>query len=101
MVLNQQAYYFKYKEDIEVLNVHVLFIGNLCKFFGDLQDEGNYAALGMDANNNVWDGEVTKALLEIGMFEPVIINPRGESVLATCATNKQCKQLIASGPPRV
>ena len=70
-------------------NVHVLFIRDLCKFLRDLQDEGSHVVLGMNANDEVQDGEVTKTLLEVGIFEAVISNHRGESVPATCATNKQ------------
>ena len=43
----------------------------------------------MDANDDVRDGEVTKALMEIGIFKAVVSNYGGKSVPATCATNKQ------------
>ena len=43
----------------------------------------------MDANYNVQDGEVTKTLMEVDIFEAVVSNHGGESVPATCATNKQ------------
>ena len=45
----------------------------------------------MDANDDVCDGEVTKVLLEVGIFEAVVSNHGGESDPATCATNKQRK----------
>ena len=45
----------------------------------------------MDTNNDVCDGEVTKALLEVGTFKAVVSNHVCESVLVTCATNKQRK----------
>ena len=47
----------------------------------------------MDANDDVRDCKVTKALMEIGMYEAVISNHNGESVTATCATNKQRKPI--------
>ena len=47
----------------------------------------------MDANDNVRDGKVTKALMEIGMYEAVVSNHGGESVPATCAINKQRKTI--------
>ena len=47
----------------------------------------------MDANNNIHDGEVTKALLEVGIFKTVVSNHDGESVPTTCATNKQRKAI--------
>ena len=43
----------------------------------------------MDANDNVCNGEVTKALWEVGMFEAVVSNHKEESVPAICATNTQ------------
>ena len=49
--------------------------------------------LGMDANDNIRNGEVTKALLEAGILEAVVSNHGGESVPATCATNKQQKPI--------
>ena len=47
----------------------------------------------MDANDDVRDGKITKALMEIGMYEAVVSNHGGESVPATCATNKQRKPI--------
>ena len=49
---SQQVQYFKKEEGIEVPDVHALFIRNLCKFLGDLCNEGNYAVLGMDVNDD-------------------------------------------------
>ena len=46
-------------------------------------------ALGMDANDDVRDGEIAKALWEVGIFEAVVSNHKEKSVLATCATNTQ------------
>ena len=43
----------------------------------------------MDANNDVRNGAVTKALWEIGMFEAVVSNHKEKSVPATCAKNTQ------------
>ena len=74
-------------------DVHALFIRDLYKFFGELRDEGNNVVLGMDANDDVWDGEVTKAFMEIDIFKAVVSNHGGESVPATCATNKQRKPI--------
>ena len=47
----------------------------------------------MDASNDVWEGEVTKALMEIGIFKAVVINHGGESVPTICAINKQGKPI--------
>ena len=47
-VWSQQARYFKDNEDIRSPDVYALFIRDLCKFFGDLRDEGNNVVLGMD-----------------------------------------------------
>ena len=88
-VWSQQARYLKEHESIKVLDVHALFIRDLCKFLGDLCDKGNNIVLGMNANDNVQDGKVTKALMEIGIFKTVVSNHGGKSVSATCATSKQ------------
>ena len=50
---SQQARYSKEHEDIEMPDVHALFIRDLYKFFGELRDEGNNVVLGMDANDDV------------------------------------------------
>ena len=52
----------------------------------------------MDANDDVGDGDATKALREVGMFEVVISYHGGESMPATCATNTQQNQSIVYGP---
>ena len=49
--------------------------------------------LGMDVNDDVRDGEVNKALWEVGMFEAVVSNHTDKSVPATCATNTQQKSI--------
>ena len=43
----------------------------------------------MDTNDKVCDGEVTKALWEVGMFKAVVSNHKDKIVPATCATNTQ------------
>ena len=47
----------------------------------------------MDAYDDIRNGAVTKALLEVGILEAVVSNHGGESVPATCATNKQQKPI--------
>ena len=47
----------------------------------------------MDANDDVRDGKLTKALWEIGMFEAVISNHKDKSVPSTCAKNTQRKPI--------
>ena len=64
-VWSQQEQYFKEHEDIESPDVHALFICDLCKCLGELRDDGNHVVLGMDTNNNIRNGKVTKALLEV------------------------------------
>ena len=88
---SQQVRYFKDNKEIRKPDVHASFIRNLCKFLGDLCDKGNNVVLDIVANNDVRDGEVMKALMEIRMFKAVVSNHVGESVPATCATNKQRK----------
>ena len=93
MVWTQQARYFKEHADIKMPDIHVLFIRDLCKFLGNIRDEGNNVVLGMEANKDVRDGEVTKALMEIGIFEAVVSNHGDKSVPTTCATDKQRKPI--------
>ena len=88
-VWSQQARYFRGNIDIRVPNVHALFIRDLYKFFADIRNEGNDVVLRTDANVDVRDRKVTKGLMELGMYEVVVSNHGGESVPATCATNKQ------------
>ena len=49
--------------------------------------------LGVDANDDVRDGEVTRALWEVGMFEAVVSNHKDKSGPATCAKNTQRKPI--------
>ena len=63
------------------------------KFLGDLCDKGNNVVLGMNVNNDVPDGDVTKVLVEVGICEVVVSNHDGESVSTTCATNAQPKPI--------
>ena len=99
-VSRQQARYFKEHEDIQKLNIHALFIRDLCKFLDDLRNKGNNVVLGMDANDDVRNGKVIKALEEIKIYEAVVSNHGGESVPATCAGNKQRKPInnISTSP---
>ena len=59
----------------------------MSKFLGNLRDDINDVVLGMDANDDVRDGEVTRALWETGMFEAVVSNHKEKSVPATCTKN--------------
>ena len=47
----------------------------------------------MDANDDICDGEVTKALLIVGICKAVLSNHSGGSVPASCATNRQRKPI--------
>ena len=55
--------------------------------FGDFGDFGDHVVLGLDANDDVRDGEVSAALAEISIGVAVIKNHKGVSVPATCARN--------------
>ena len=52
-VWNQQVLYFRCKENIEVPDIHVLFVRNLCKVLGDMRDDRCHIILEMDGNNDV------------------------------------------------
>ena len=61
-VWRQQARYFRREEDEENPDVQALFTRDLVKSLGDIRDDGHNVVLGMDANNDVRDGKLTKAL---------------------------------------
>ena len=50
---SQQTRYFNNHKELEVPDVHVLFIRNLYKFLGNLCDIGHNVVLGMDMNDDV------------------------------------------------
>ena len=52
-VWSQQARYFNNHEELEVPDVHILFIRDLYKFLGNFRDKGNTVVLGMDMNDDV------------------------------------------------
>ena len=95
-VWSQQVRYFKDHKNIQEPDVQALFIRDLCNFLGDLRDDGHNVVLGIDANDDIRDGKVTEGPMEIGMYEAVVSNRGGESVPATCATNKQRKHIDSS-----
>ena len=47
----------------------------------------------MDVNDDVRNGEVTRVLWEVGMFEAVVSNHKDKSVPATCVKNTQRKPI--------
>ena len=84
---NQHVRYYQDERLIEEPDVHALFIADLYKGLGDLLEFGHHVVLGMDANDDVRDGAVSVALVEIGIQEAVIKNHRGESVPSTYVRN--------------
>ena len=50
---NQHVRYYQDERGIKEPDIHVLFIANLCKALGNLQDFGHHVVLGMDANDDV------------------------------------------------
>ena len=92
-VWNQQVQYIQREHDIEVPDIHELFINNLCVALGSMQDEGYHLVLGMDANNDVQDSTASKKLASMGIQEAVVSNHKNISVSATCARNTQRKPI--------
>ena len=92
-VWNQHAHYYQDTREIEEPDVHALFLEDLCKTLSDFRDFGDHVVLGMDANDNVRNGEVLAALAEIGIAESVRKNHKGESVPAICARNTMRKPI--------
>ena len=69
---NQHVRYYQDAKEIEEPDVHVLFLEDLCKTLSDFRNFGDHVVLGMDANDDARDGEVSAALAEIGIAEAVI-----------------------------
>ena len=90
---NQQVRYFQREHDIEVPNIHELFINDLCAALGSMRDERYHVVLGMDANDDVRDGTVSANLASMGIQKAVISNHKDKSVPATCACNTQRKPI--------
>ena len=86
-VWNQHVIYYQDEREIEEPDVRALFLVDLCKTLSDFHDFGDHVVLGLDANDDVRDGEVSAALAEISIGEAVIKNHKGESVPTTCARN--------------
>ena len=95
-VWNQHARYYQDEREIEEPDVHALFLVDLCKTLSNFRDFGHHVVLGMDADDDVRDGDVSAALTEIGIVEAVIKNHKGESVPATCATRNTQRKPIDS-----
>ena len=75
------------QEGIENPDIHEEFITDLCYAIGRWRDEGFHVVLGMDSNEDVRDGKVTKNLEAVGMMEGVISQHKKDSAPATCAKN--------------
>ena len=90
---NQQVRYFQREHDIEVPDIHELFITDLCAALGSMQDEGYHVILGIYANDDVRDGAVSAALADTGILEAVVSNHKRKSVPATCTRNTQRKPI--------
>ena len=88
-VWNQQVQYFHSKHDIEVLDIHKLFITYLSAALGSMRDEGYHVVLGMDVNDDVRDGAVSEKLAAIGIQEAVVSNRKDKCVHTTYARNTQ------------
>ena len=87
IVWNQHVHYYQDAREIEEPDVHALFLEDLCKTLSNFRDFDDHVVLGMDANDDVRNGEVSAALTEIGIMEAIIKNHKGESVPVTCARN--------------
>ena len=71
-VWNQHVQYYPDEREIEEPDVRALFLVDLCKTLAYLWDFSHHVVLGMDANDDVRDGDVSAALAEIGIVEAVI-----------------------------
>ena len=65
---------------------------------GDLRDAGNNVVLGMDANDDVRDGEVMKAMMVIGMYKAVVSNTVVKVFLLHVLPTSKGNQSTVSGP---
>ena len=90
-VWNQQARFFQYEDRCQDPEVFENFDTQLCCFIGKVWEEGHNVVLGMDANDDVRNGKISKALEDIGMSEAIVKFHKEKSPPATCATNTQLK----------
>jgi hypothetical protein len=86
-VWSQQDQYYQ-QEGKRNPDIHEEFITDLCNAIGRWRGEGYHVVLGMDANEDVRNGPVSKRLEEVGMMEGVINHHQTSSVPATCAKNR-------------
>ena len=98
-VCNQQVRYFQKEHQIQNPDIHELFHDNLCQFIGNLCNKGHNMVQGMDTNNDVRRGQISKVLEDTGMFEAFVKFYKGKNPPAICATNKNQKKLIVSRLP--
>jgi hypothetical protein len=87
LVWSEQDRYYQ-QEGKRNPDIHEEFITDLCYAIGRWKDEGYHVVLGMNANEDVRNGPVSKRLEEVGMMEGVINHHKTSSVPATCAKNK-------------
>lgn len=64
--------------------------------FWKITYKGHKIVLGMDANDDLQSGQISKDLNDIGMFEAILKFHTGKSPLDTCATNKNLKVIDSS-----
>ena len=70
-------------------NTFTTQIRDLVRLLGDLCDDDNKVVLEMDVNDKVRDGDLTKALWDIGMYEAVVSSHKEKSFPTTCTKNHQ------------
>ena len=74
---NQQVRYIQRERNIEEPDIHHICIIDLCKVPCDIRDDSFHMVLGMDANDDVQDGSISGALVDIIIAEAVINNNKG------------------------
>ena len=90
-VWNQQVRYFQKGVQSQDPKIHKNFDTQICLFIDNLHNKGHNVIIGMDANNDVRRGKITKSLEEIGMFKTIMKFHKDKGTPATFTTNKNFK----------
>ena len=70
--MNQQVRYFQKENQIQNTDIHEIFDNQLCQFIDNICNEEHNVVCGMDENDDIRRGKISKPLEEIGISEAII-----------------------------
>ena len=91
LVWNQQVMFFQQENRCQNPDILDNFDTQLCHFIKNLLNEGHNVVLGMNANDNVRNRKISKALEDISMSESIVKFHKDRTPSDTCATNRKRK----------